>query len=208
MIEINVLPAELRPTEPTPWPKMLALLCVGLLLLGEGLVFVWYHFNYNPSLREEQQRLQDNVNAKLLLARRADELRAEIDDYKLRAKTIIQIRRARTLWAKKLDQIIDGVPDYVWLTGITETEGQASRGKTKGPVITLTCFSLGSDEKRLSIFLRTIKNHPIGKEIESISDPSYTLTEVAGAGKDKLDALRFNLVIELKPITITPQGAG
>ena len=52
MIEINVLPAELRPSEPTPWPKMLALLGVGLLLLGQGLIFVWYHFNYNPTLRD------------------------------------------------------------------------------------------------------------------------------------------------------------
>jgi len=202
MIEINVLPAELRPSEPTPWPKMLALLCVGLLLLGEGLVYVWYHFNCNPTLRDEQQRLEDDRKAKEALAKRADDLHAEIDDYKLRARTIVQIRQARTLWAKKLDQIIDVVPDYVWLTGITVTEGMAGR-KAKGSVITLSCYSLGSDEKRLSAFLRTIKTHPVGREIANISDPSYTLTEVAGEGKNKVDALKFNLVIELKPAGVT-----
>ena len=205
MIEINVLPAELRPTEPTPWPKMLALLGIGLLLLGEGLVFVWYHFNYNPALRDQLQSLQEDLRAKTERAKRADELREEISDYKLRAFTIIKIRQARTLWAKKLDQIIDVVPDYVWLAGITVTEGAGGRAM-KGPVITMSCFSLSSDEKRIAAFLRTIKTHPFGKEIVSIQDPSYTLTQVGEAGKTQQDALRFSLVIELKPIV--PQAAG
>ena len=205
MIEINVLPAELRPTEPTPWPKMLALLGVGLFLLGQSLVFVWYHFNYNPTLRDQLQLLQEDLRAKLEQAKRADELKEEISDYALRRDTILKIRQARTLWAKKLDQIIDVVPDYVWLTGITVTEGATGRA-TKGPVITMTCFSLGSDEKRIAAFLRTIKNHPIGKEIASIQDPSFTLTEVGETGKTQQDALRFSLVIELKPMIARAAG--
>ncbi len=201
MIEINLLPLELRPPEPTPWPKLLALLGVGLVLLAEGLVLVYYHFNLNPTLQDLHRNLQEELRTKMERAARADALKAEIDDYKLRAATIIQIRKARTLWAKKLDQIVDIVPDFVWLSGITVAEGQTGR-TPKGPVITLSCSSLGSDEKRVATFLRTIKNHPIGKEIANISDPSYTLTEVGATGKEKVAALKFNLLIELRP-TVT-----
>ena len=132
-------------------------------------------------------------------------MRGEIDDFKLRAKKIIQIRQARTLWAKKLDQVIDIVPDYVWLSGITVTEGQGGK-KPTGATITLSCLSMSSDEKRISTFLRGVKSHPVGKEIASIIDPSYTLTEIATPTKEKLDALKFSLVIELKPRATS--GAG
>ena len=204
MIEINLLPAELRPTQPTPWPKLLALLGAGLFLLAEGLLLVYFHFNVNPSRQDLLRDLQGELKTKLELAARADALHAEIDDFKLRAKTIIQIRQARTLWARKLDQVIDIVPDYVWLSGITVTEGQGG-AKTTGSTITLSCLSLSSDEKRISSFLRGIKSHPIGKEIASISDPSYTLTEISTPSKEKLGALKFNLVIELK--LKTPVGS-
>jgi Tfp pilus assembly protein PilN len=203
MIEINLLPAELRPTQPTPVPKLLALLGAGLFLLAEGLLLVYFHFNLNPAAQDRLKEIQAELKAKLDQAAKADALHAEIDDFKLRAKTIIQIRQARTLWAKKLDQIIDIVPDYVWLSAITVTEGQGGK-KPTGATITLSCLSMSSDEKRISSFLRGIKSHPVGKEIASISDPSYTLTEITTPTKEKLDALKFNLVIELKPRT--PSG--
>lgn len=205
MIEINLLPAELRPTQPTPWPKLLGLLGVGLVLLGEALTLVYYHFNLNPTLQDMLKELETELKNKTALAARADSLREQIEDYKLRAQTIIQIRDQRILWAKKLDQIIDVIPDYVWLSGITVSEGLPG-SKAKGPIITLNCFSLGSDEKRISGFLRGIKNHPLGREIESISDPSYTLTQIDREGGGKLDALRFTLTIELKPKTTPPPG--
>jgi hypothetical protein len=93
----------------------------------------------------------------------------------------------------------------MWLEGITVAEGQAAR-KIQGATITLDCFSLGTDEKRISSFLRAIKSHPINKDIASISDPSYALAEVISktGGKKIGEALKFKLVIELVPKTKPP----
>ena len=61
MIQINLLPKELRRAEPTPWPKLLGLLVSLIVILGVGLMWFYVRFNQLPVVLEECNRLKTQV---------------------------------------------------------------------------------------------------------------------------------------------------
>ncbi|NOZ23613.1 MAG: hypothetical protein GXP25_21260 [Planctomycetes bacterium] len=193
MIQINLLPKELRRSEPTPWPKLLALLASLIVILSVGLIMIYYRFNVLPTVLLERDSTKEEMQGLQERAKEADELEKEIKDFEMREKTILEIRRDRWLWAKKLDQIVDIVPAYIQLESLSvkETQGRR-RNQDMGPTIEMDCLSKSADERNIAKFRRRIINSPLWEDINDMPEWPYALEYV-----DDKPVLKFKAVLVL-----------
>jgi len=173
MLEINLLPEEYRVGEGTPKPRLfttiigVALVCV--LLVGYGL----YHFTaYRPAVDKHDfltQEIKKNEEKKKVF----DTLRAEIAVLSKRRDALEEVWLARTEWSRKLDQLTDLVPSYIWLKRIIARppeEARVRRGDElagDGKLI-LECVSDSDNPGYLSEFFRVLlgEKAPEGGSIE------------------------------------------
>jgi len=193
MIQINLLPKELRRSEPTPWPKLLGLLASLIIILTVGLVMIYYRFNVLPTVLLERDRTKEEMKGLQERAKEADDLEKEIKDFEMREKTILQIRKDRWVWAKKLDQIVDIVPSYIQLESLNiRATAARRRSKDLGPTIEMDCLSKGSDERNIAKFRRRIINSPLWEDINEMPEWPYSLEYV-----DDKPVLKFTAVLVL-----------
>ncbi|MEW6355951.1 MAG: hypothetical protein AB1696_06490 [Planctomycetota bacterium] len=203
MIQINLLPKELRRSEPTPWPKLLALLASLVVILSVGLIMIYYRFNVLPMVLLERDRAKEEMQGLMARAKEADDLEKEIKDFEVREKTILEIRKARWLWAKKLDQLVDLIPPYIQVEslGIRETQ---SRRKTQelGPTLEMDCLSGGTDERNIAKFRRKIISSPLWEDINEMPEWPFSLEYV-----DDQPVLKFKAVLVLWAKGAKKEGA-
>ena len=198
MIQINLLPKELRKAEPTPWPKLLGLLVSLILILGVGLLMMYYRYTILPTVMDQRQRAEEETKGLEARAKEADSLEKEIKDFETREKTILQIRQTRWLWSKKLDQIIDMIPSYVQINSLVIKEARSgARGKEEeGPGIEMECLSQGTDERNIAKFRRKIMTSPFWEDV--LDMPEWPYSVGSSAGKEKETCLKFRAVFTLR----------
>lgn len=198
MIQINLLPKELRKAEPTPWPKLLALLISLIVILSAGLLMIYYRFNVLPQVLEERRIAEEEKTGLQKRAQEADELDDRIKNHELHEKTILEIRQTRWLWSKKLDQIVDIIPEYIQITSLDIKESK-SAGKSskdvKGPTIEMACLSEGSNERNLADFRRKIISSTLWEDVQDMPEWNYQLNTT----KEGQTTLSFKAVLVLKP---------
>jgi Tfp pilus assembly protein PilN len=167
MIQINLLPDELRRSTRTS-PKALALLfVVSVLSFGSAgfLGFLW--FNVKADREARVQIAQDQLDALAPRAKYADQLAKEKSEFDKRNKTITEIAASRIVWTKKLDRLSEIVNrdvtqarHKVWLSNVDVDTGS----DTKAGAVKIEGFSTGKNIDNYTNFHDDLKSDPVFKE--------------------------------------------
>lgn len=195
MIQINLLPEDLRKVEHTPYPRLLVILS-GVILFCSlsfyALHIYWIRIpNMEEKLESEKKRLAD-IKA---FNKQITKLEKELEAMRQRRDIVMRLVLDRVRWAKKLDQFCDVVErmDNVWFTSMSAIKQEVSTGR-RGPVKVIYKISLQGtaiiekDEDEFSVIAeiqRTIKTPPPGfvgeyfyDQIEKIDIPSWSITDL------------------------------
>ena len=205
MIRINLLPAELRAPERTSFGTMLLVIGGTVLVALSVIMLVAMHLIWLPGAIELKDDRATRRVQKEKAAKENDKLNGQITAFEHRRKTIKDILAGRILWAKKLDQLCDLIPEDIWIDKIELREAKsAAKGKQKeGPTLTLDCHVVGTDESRIADFLRILKEDIARKEdffddFLSIERPGWK-AEVFRDFKEQF-AFAFTLVLHMKSL--------
>ena len=96
-------------------------------------------------------------------AREVDRIQSDIEFYRQREGSIVKIKNRRILWAPKLDQLVEKVPDDLWITSLQVNllEENQYQWKTvegqNGGVLVMDCVSTGSDPVALTRFRKSLQ---------------------------------------------------
>ena len=92
-----------------------------------------------------------------------DRIQSDIEFYRQREGSIVKIKNRRILWAPKLDQLVEKVPDDLWITSLQVNllEENQYQWKTvegqNGGVLVMDCVSTGSDPVALTRFRKSLQ---------------------------------------------------
>ncbi len=219
MIRINLLPKGLQQAARTPL-KLFVTFIVGVVVtLLSACTFGYLWFN-TVVLEERQERKKEEVEHLKANAAEVDSLLDDIEDYKERERAIISIKTNRILWSKKLDELIQITPSYVWIIRLNMNEldpGEYKWEKGKeqtGGYLRLKCYSSGNQVSRMTNFRQRLKNVDefylkfIDEKIKpenfysdfiNISHPEWKFVLLEGF-KDP-NNIRFSVRLELRPLS-------
>ena len=213
MIEVNLLPVELRRVERTPMPRLLTILAGTILAMTTAAFAVVVNLRKVPDLRHGESTLVVEIKGLKKQEKEYEHLVGCIEEFRDRKSAIAEIWRKRVEWAEKLSQLCDLTPRHV---GLKEIKLQASResrqttGKeTAGGTLVLDSISAGAEHSRLAWFRRILRgevpreganDQDLGKDFFASfikMDPTSTkLVELDGYEEEQ--ALEFQLKLILK----------
>jgi Tfp pilus assembly protein PilN len=163
MIRINLLPKGLQQAARTPVKLFVTFIAGVAVSLVAACVYGYLWFNA-VVLEERAERKREEVEHLKGNAAEVDSLMDDIEDYKERERAIISIKTNRILWSRKLDELIQTTPGYVWITRLQMNELDPSeykweKGKEQtGGFLKLKCFSSGNQVSRMTTFRQRLKN--------------------------------------------------
>ena len=213
MIEVNLLPAELRRVERTPLPRLLTILVGTILAMTTAAFAVVVNMRKVPDLRQTDSALVVEINGLKRQEKEYQQLVGCIEEFKDRKSAIAEIWRKRVEWAEKLSQLCDLTPRNVGLKEIKlqETRGvRATTGKeTPGGTLVLDSISAGAEHSRLAWFRRILRGEIAPEGVKDLTqgkdffssfmkmEPTATkLVELSDY--EEKQALEFQLKLTLK----------
>lgn len=129
MIEVNLLPEEYRRVDKTPLPIFLLLLSSIVLVSAAVIGYIYFEFVFVRNKATESERIQQINNEVLDLEKEVADLQAETEQYNVRRNLILQIRKSRILWAKKLYYLSDLKPEDIWFESVEMEQLDAFKAK-------------------------------------------------------------------------------
>ncbi|MCZ6794109.1 MAG: hypothetical protein O7J95_10915 [Planctomycetota bacterium] len=224
MIRINLLPKELQSAAKTPLIVFGTVVC-GIVLTAVAL-FVYGYLWFNAKILEERvERKRDEVAQLQKNAMEVDALLDDIADYKERERAIIRIKTNRVLWSKKLDELVDLTPGFIWIVSAEMRELDPSEYKwdkkevQTGGYLELACYSSGDQVERMTLFRQRLKSEDdfymkfLGEKIKpenfyvdfiNISRPEWRfvlLPELRDPNN-----IRFTVRLDLRPLAEKPEA--
>jgi len=210
MIEINLLPEEMRKVDRTSLKRLVCMVAAVIVVSASAIGLVMSLKQY----RAEQSRNRDRkaeVARLEPLAREYDVLSAELDAIETRIGTIREIRSTRLRWGRKLDQLYAVLPEYVWFERLELKKSTArTPGAGQGPAATLVleCYAAGANEKRYSEFRRMLNGEVAGEGPYTGEDFFSDFASLDYSGWSREDfpeteegvALKFKLELDVKPL--------
>ena len=157
MIEVNLLPQELRRVEHTPLPRFLTII-VGTtfvsILIALGAIF---HLRRLPDVARMDAALNQEVTTSTQSEKEHDLLLGQMEEVKQRKRAIAEIWRARIIWSQKLQQLGQMMPKFIGLSKLTIEEAKRSgRDNEVGGYLSLASVCAGADVDRLAMFRRIL----------------------------------------------------
>jgi hypothetical protein len=212
MIEINLLPLEMRKVDRSSLKRLVAAVAA-VVLFSSSAVAVALSVKAYRAESERKSAATAEVARVEPVAREYDALESEIKGIGTRIQTIEEVRATRMRWGRKLDQLYALLPEYVWfekmdLKNVKGTGGQVAPTAT----LVMECFLAGADEKRYAEFRRVLTG-------EVVADGPYTGREffgdfaaLGGAGWEREEfrdteegvALKFALELPVKSTAPAP----
>jgi len=182
MIQINLLPAELRVKEAksaelSDLPIVPVGIGVMILLIVLHVVFLLGSVIVNASAVNLKKQWESYAPQKKEL----DTLNAHIIDIDSKFKTIEELTKTRVLWAEILSGLSDSTLDNVWYNGLSYEE------KSDGAYLYLDGYAAGPSEEATASVGRLInalkEDKKIAKyitnvELQSIQESSYEKREI------------------------------
>ncbi|MCW8133636.1 MAG: hypothetical protein KIS92_25045 [Planctomycetota bacterium] len=111
MIEINLLPAELRQSEGTPLPRLASILG-GALAATLGVVLVANYYVVDiPRTRQNIKTMEERQKKVEAEKVEVDKLQAEIAKIKLKVAALKNLEHSRVRWARVLNAFSKAIPD-------------------------------------------------------------------------------------------------
>ena len=210
MIEINLLPLEMRKVDRTSL-KRLVTMVTAVVLLSASVIGVTVSLKGYYSEKSTNVGLTQQVNRLEPLAREYDVLSSEIKAIETRIATISEIRDTRLRWGRKLDQMYAILPDYVWFEKVELKNVRTAQTAAGGGItskLVLQCYLAGADEKRYSELRRILTGEVVGEGpytgVQFISD--FASLGYSGWSREDFPetqegvALKFNLELDVKPL--------
>ncbi|GAI90425.1 unnamed protein product, partial [marine sediment metagenome] len=158
MIEVNLLPQELRRVEHTPLPRFLVIIA-GTALVGVILAFgAIMNLRKLPDLRGREMALVTEIASAARSVREHDLLLGQLEEVKQRKRAIAEIWRARIIWSRKLEQFSEMIPKFIGIEKLTLEEARRSaQGNQNGGYLNLGSVCAGADVDRLAMFRRILR---------------------------------------------------
>ncbi len=164
MIRINLLPRELQQAARTPVKLFITIVAGIVLVLLSAFAYSYLWFN-TMVLAERVDRKQEEVNHLKSNAAEVDSLQDDIEDYKQRERAIISIKTNRILWSRKLDELVQMTPGYIWIIRIHAKEYTPAEKDQRPPdleetggFLRLVCFSSGKEVSKITNFRQRLKS--------------------------------------------------
>ncbi len=191
MIEINLLPKELRKKEKldlsgTPVLLIAGGILIALFMLSFVLAGMTHHY------QARFKRLTRELQSKAPSRSEALKLQTEIERLRAKKEIIEQLAERRFFWAEKLSLISDSIPMGVWLTGLSFNE------VGEGEFLTLDGVAIpyrGQEMINLvTLFMGNLKqNDDFYKDFKNIE-----LGPIRRIKSDEIEAVQFNLTCQFK----------
>ncbi|MBI3832609.1 MAG: hypothetical protein HY291_24010 [Planctomycetes bacterium] len=133
MIEINLLPVEMRQSEGTPLPRLMSVLG-GALAATLGVVLVANYYVVDiPRTRQNIRNMEETKKKKLAEKEEVDKLEAEINKIKTKVNALKNLERSRVRWVRVLDTFSKSIPDGVVVRSFrVDPEAAAGAGQEMG----------------------------------------------------------------------------
>jgi len=210
MIEINLLPEDLRKRARggggggSGRRKMV----LGVALLVVAAIGAGYF--HVAHVRGRQERHEHLSAALVTLQRETEEmpsLQSAIKRIERRKGALTDLYRERTLWAEKLDQLVDIVPENIWVRSIRLAQPRRRHiGTPSGGTFTLECYSAGTEEKGITLFRERLKEHvAFWEDVEEMNRIKHRVRDFPAYVEG--EALDFTVDLQLKsrkPAAPTP----
>lgn len=212
MIEVNLLPAELRRVEHTPLPRLLVVIIGTASIMAMGAFGVVVNWRRVPDLKAKESDLVADIQHRGKQAEAYDRLLEDIAETRDRKKAIAEMWRTRIIWSEKLAQLADMTPSFVGLKQLrlTETRASARTKKQAGGEFTIDSLSATSDHKRVAYYRRVVEgqvraqnsdNPWVGRDffepfVEILPNPTQ---KVDVKDYEEREALKFVLKMPVKP---------
>lgn len=218
MIRINLLPRELQQASRTPVKVFVTFLGGLTVCLLAVCLYAYLWFNV-VVLQERVERKQVEVEHLQRSAAEVDALMDDIADYREREKAIISIKTNRILWSKKLDELCQITPGYIWIVRMDMRELEPSEYKwdpaqpQTGGYLRLKCYSSGDSVDRMTAYRQKLKNvddfylkfmkEPLKPEnfysdFINITPPEWRFVYLKGY-RDP-NNIRFSVRLDLRPL--------
>jgi Tfp pilus assembly protein PilN len=215
MIEVNLLPLELRRVEHTPLPRFLVVILGTAAVMATGAVGMVVNWRTLPDFRTRESTLVSDISRSELQAGAYNRLLEQIAETQDRKKAIAEVWRTRIMWSEKLAQIAEMTPTFVGLTELKLEEGRATTrvGQEEGGTLTIQSLCAGADHSRVANVRRIFQGQYrvaessdpwLGKRFfGSFQDLLPTGTQMIEV-KDcvETEALKFSLVMPLKAASV------
>ncbi len=221
MIRINLLPAELQRAASTPPTVFYSVLGgVAAVALGAiGIIWLWIAQGTMEAKAETQTALVSVLEER---AQEVDRIQSDIDYYRQRENSIIQIKTRRILWAPKLDQMLELIPEDIWIMSLSvdvldegEYRWDPNARQTGGRVV-LDCVAMGDDPQVFTRFRKALsEDHRFYADLVDVSampdsffgdflDFTPLSWEKVESTEDQAEHFRSSIGIDLKPLQDPP----
>jgi hypothetical protein len=222
MIRINLLPKDLQSAARTPF-ILFGTVLAGVAVTGL-LVVVYVYLWFNVLVLEERFGRKDQEVKQLeKSALEVDNLLQDIADYKEREKAIISIKTNRILWSRKLEELVELSPPFVWIITMemreldqSEIDWKKKEGVTGG-FVELVCYSSGDEVERMTFFRQRVKGsdefyadfmpekvqpNKFYSDFVNISHPEWKKIQI----RDFVEPnhIRFTVRLDLRPLAERP----
>ncbi len=222
MTKINLLPKELQRASTAPLRLLLTGACgFGLCLIALAVYgYIWFA---NEALAREVERKQAEVQHLQKKAQEVDSLLEDIAEYKEREKAIISIKTNRILWSKKLDELCQLTPSYIWIVRLDMRELDPSEYKWEqgvtqsGGYLRLRCYLSGDEVSRMTDYRQKLKNvdelylkflqenlkpESFYADFLNITPPEWRFVYLKGFRNP--NNIRFSVRLDLRPLVEQP----
>jgi Tfp pilus assembly protein PilN len=168
MIEINLLPEEMRQTEGTPPTRLFTIIGGVVVACVLGVFISQYYFIRIPNMNVEiaNRKLEIEELKKKEIA--VKETMKKIETIKAKVATLESLIYSRIRYARLLDRLCDAMPDGAWFKSFSIQKvagGGGAMGKGGGDKyqINFTGFTIGASEldrnQRLTDLMNNLEYH-------------------------------------------------
>ncbi|MBU0755018.1 MAG: hypothetical protein KJ645_07740 [Planctomycetes bacterium] len=199
MLKINLLPQDYREAERKPLGSYLLMTLCTILAVSSLGCAAYMYFGFLKEAEMARDIAKEKYDSLAPMAKYADDLTTEKQEYMKRSKVIKEIEHARILWTKKLDQLLDVINNqgdieehWVWLKDLKIQMGSDSRMNGMG----LKGYAAGDQYEQLSVFNEELKKHELFQEdFVAISNPTGTI--VHNKKTNPGDAIEFSWELDI-----------
>jgi len=174
MLKINLLPQDYRQAERKPIGAYLTMVVCTILAMSSVALAGYFYFGLLGDAEAARNIAKEQHDNLAPMAKHADDLDREKQEYIKRSSVIKDIETMRILWTKKLDQLLavinnkgDVESHWVWLKDLKIAMGGS---RTSG--MSLKGCTVGDQYETLSNFNEDLKNHELFQgDFSAISNP-------------------------------------
>jgi len=114
MIEINLLPEDLRQAEGTPLPRLVAIMGSVVVACGLGVLCSFYYMVYIPRIKQEIQQREADIASKTKLKDAVLAIDDQISKLNEKVSALDNLTQSRMRYGRVLDKLANTTPDGVW----------------------------------------------------------------------------------------------